>query len=179
MFLIELPYLGKNATAIMSNSFHGYDEVSNTNMYSNVKIRNVYIIRIDIIKYLNEYFSSESLVNDREAIYSIIAGKGYPNNKDLVNSALEYYYIHDDTFKMKFSVLCYFKDNSIENLSVYDSLIKSFKKDIEEKRSKIKSIVPYTKLLFESQLYMYMSINNSISYSSIKDIIGIEVISLC
>lgn len=177
MSLIRLPYLGNNSLVTMNETPVGYTEISGLDDYSGVRVRNVYIVRVDLLKYLTEYFSMESLSIYRSAIYYIISGKGMNTNKELIVKTLEYLYVNDDSFKLKLGKLVYFRDTHLEGLSVYSALLEDIKLNIKHIENKILGSIPHRKYICNSMLYYYFSIDNEISRETIKNILGVEVVS--
>lgn len=177
MSLIKLPYLGNNIYGEIRKSPIGYNEVNGIDKYNNSKTRNVNIVRVDLLYYLEEHFSKETLDKHRSVLYYIIAGYGTSENSKLILESLEYIYTIDDIFRVKFGKIVYFRDTELERLSIYDALIQDVKSSIKSCWGKVTSAVPHVKVILDSHLYLYLSVTDKIELKDLLQIKGLEVIS--
>ena len=157
----------------------GYCEVPGLEAYNGTSLRNVRVIRVDIIKYLTEYFSEDTLNKYRNALYHIIAGYSMDtkDSRSKISNALRDLYISDEVFQLKLGKMFYFRDIDYDNLSMYDTLMESIKLSINDIRRDISFKVPHIKLICESKLYLYYSVSKIESTIKLTEITGLEVIS--
>lgn len=176
---IRLPYLGTNAEGISNKSPMGYNEISEVSNYNNASLRNVRVVRVDLIKYLTEHFSFESMVKYRTFLYYIIAGYGMDTkeSKQAIANGLESLYKEDEVFRMKMGKIVYFRDSKYEGLSVFDALLQDINRSLFLALNDVNSKVPYTKIICDSYLYYYYSVNLNIPVNKLLEIKGLEVVS--
>lgn len=179
MSLIKLPYLGSNIYGEILKSPSGYNEINGIDKYNNSYPRNVRIVRVDLLYYLTEHFSSETIKKYRDVLYFILAGYQSSDNNKLILESLEYIYTIDDIFKVKLGKIVYFRDTKFESLSVYNALLEDTKLSIDSVREQVVSIVPHVKIICDSHLYIYFSVSEFKQIEELIQIRGLEVVSRC
>ena len=186
MSLVRLPYLGKDVLGEIYESPRGYSEVKGIDLYNNASIRNNVIVKIDLLKYLNEHFSIETINAYRSALYYIIAGYGNDTDesKSTINGALLRIYKDDEVFKLKLAKIFYFRGVNLDHLPVYDALLEDIKRHLEKVKVNVQKVVDESKmsnsLLFEHELYLYYSISSyTFDINKANSITGLEVVSKC
>lgn len=179
MSLIQLPYL--KVLGQESKTPTGFTEITETNGYVGISIRNNYIFKVDIIKYLCNIFSDTTTNTDRNIIYLILSGKAYSAGlheeiADMFKRLCE----KDCTFMLFLSKCMSYQinDKYYNNMSLFNIFLKFTYADISNVRKFILRNVPYRKYLFESHLYMYFSINRDIDVNSLSEIKGLEVLTV-
>lgn len=177
MSLIRLPYLGKDAVGVVKNSPRGYSEIQGVEQYSNEYVRSVRIIRVDLLLYLTEHFSIDTLVKYRDSIYYILSGHGASTNKELIAKSIEYIYTLDNIFRIKMGKIIYFRDTTLEGLSVYDALLADVYSIFYKIKSDVIRTVPYIKIIGDSSMYVYISISKLIDITTLSNIKGLVVLS--
>ena len=154
---IKLPYSQKEV--IETKSPFGYSEISDMSMFNNTYIRNIYVIRIDILKYLTDYFSEETINSNRDVLYYILSGHGYDTNPDGVCKILEDLYKTDELFRIKMGKLFHFRDKTKDNEnSFYNIILSDVKDTIEKIKNDIYCSIRVVKFIAFTNMYLYVSI---------------------
>lgn len=174
---IKLLYLGSNVTGYQSNSPFGYNEVKGVEKYFNASLRNVRVVRVDLLQYLTEHFTVETVKKYRNVLYYILAGYGKEDNMDLISQSLETLYKEDEVFRIKMGKIFYFRDSEYANLSVYDTLLRDVRVALGLAWNTVLKNVPYIKVVCDSHLYLYLSVSQSVDVRSLLSIPGLEVVS--
>lgn len=177
MSLIKLPYLGKNSYAEVNKSPKGYSEISGIEQYNDSSVRNVRIVRVDLVSYLLDHFSEDVLSKHRNELYYIFAGYGSNGNTQTIVSYLEYVYTIDKVFQVKLGKIVYFRDTKLEGLSIYEALIEDVRISLGSIWNSVVQSVPHVKLICDSHLYLYFSVSETMSITDLLQIRGLEVIS--
>lgn len=177
MSLIRLPYLGPDAIAEIRQTPNGFDEVDAINLYNNARLRNVRVVRVDILKRLASHFSHTTIENYRNVLYFILSGKATEENKATVNAFIKDVYEEDPIFRVKLGMIFYFRDSDLEKYSIFDALVIDTCRAIKAEMLKVEQELPHVKLIAESEMYLYFSISESLLPERYKNIVGLEVVS--
>lgn len=170
----RLYYLGNNAIANKSKAPFGYDEYTGLEQYNNVALRNVRVVRVDLLRYI-DVFSNDTLNNYRDVIYYILSGR--KGDMDKINNALSFLHDSDATFKLFLGKIYYFREDKYSHLSVYDTILHQARDLIGVAWDTVVNTVPHVKVLLNSHLYIYMSVSQNIDINTLLDINGLELIS--
>ena len=156
----------------------GYTETRNVDFYHSERFRNVRIIRVDMLEYMTDYFTIDTIRNYRDVVYNLVSGKYNSGGEKRVQEVISILYDADEQFRIALGKLIYFPEDSMRDISVYNALLLSFRKKYEERRDSMVNSINYIKYLADNRMYSYISISNASNVGWYKNNVkGLEVVS--
>lgn len=160
-----------------SNGLYEYTNVYE--LYYRRRLRNVYVVRVDFIKELNEFFTDVSL-KERELIYHILSGDMFQTKPELLLKIIEHFYKTDNKFQLLVGRLLYFPDDRFLENSIYIAIVKTLYADFLKKKEKRLSSTIVKRHICDSHMYSYIAVDKDVSKEELRSYIGdFEEVSLC